>query len=290
MTTLAPAALDPAAKSALRIGLLNSAQSFPDGTRWQGGIAYRPLNGNVPSPSASTFFPCNSGFEIDTENSAVVEWQPWGLVLGDDCLSGSTDDEEETARARRRLEVQSEYLVSRTFWTGDVAGSDFATLSAPNRPLNDVASDDLTTTGPVGVVTGFSRAIQYLADTLGSERGMIHVAPALLPFLGFYGVAMREGFQVLTSIADHIVVAGAGYDGSAPGGSAAGAGYTWIYATSIVRAAVSPVSVFASLNRSNNQWETYASRLAIAEWDLQAHGAVHICLPDPGPSCTEIPS
>jgi hypothetical protein len=289
VTVLAPAALDPGAKSAVRIGLLASAQAMPD-VRWEGGISYRPLNSNIPDEANSTFYPCNSGFEITTEDTNTVSWEPFGIVLGDECLSGSTDEDEETARARRRLEIQTEYLVSRTFWTGEVAGSTFAALSSPNRPLSDLASDELTTTGPVGVVTGFSRLIGYLADTIGSERGMIHVAPNLAPFLAFYGVAIRDGFQVLTAIADHIVVLGGGYDGSAPDGSAAGAGTSWIYATSMVRAAVSPISTFAALNRDNDDWETYASRLAIAEWDLQAHGAVQVCIPDPGPSCTEIPS
>lgn len=289
MTVLAPAALDPASKSAVRIGLLQSALPMPD-VRWAGGVSYQPLNGNIPDEANSTFYPCNSGFSITTEDTATVSWEPFGIALGDECLAGSTDNDEQQARARRRLEIQTEYLVSRTFWTGEVAGSTFAGLSAPNRPLSDLASDELTTTGPVGVVTGFSRLIGYLADTIGSERGMIHVAPNLAPFLAFYGVAIRDGFQVLTAIADHIVVVGAGYDGSAPDGSAAGAGTSWIYATSMVRAAVSPIQVNTALNRTNNDLESRAYRLAIAEWDLQAHGAVQVCIPDPGPSCLETPS
>lgn len=299
MTTLAPAVLDldPRTNRSLadyRIGLLQSALPFPPGTRWQGGVSYRPINSNVPSAAASTYYPCNAAFEIDTETQSVVSWDPWGISLGDECLSGSTEEEEERARSERRLQVETEYLVSRTFWTGDVGTGTFASLGAPNRPLADTASDDLTTTGAVGVVTAFSRAIQYLADTIGSQRGMIHVSPALLPFLAFYGVAVRDGFQVLTTIADHVVVAGTGYDGSAPEGSAASEGYTWIYATSMVRAAVSDIRTLPYLNRSGetnvNMWETRASRIVIAEWDLQAHGAIQVCLPDPGPSCTETPS
>lgn len=295
MTTLAPAVLDldPRTNRSLadyRIGLLQSALPFPPDTRWQGGVSYRPINSNVPSAAASTYYPCAAPYSIETEDGTVVSWDPWGIALGDECLAGSTDEPEEVARADRRLAIQTEYLVSRTFWTGDVGSGTFTSLGAPNRPLADNASDDLTSTGPVGVVTAFSRAIQYLADTLGSQRGMIHVAPVLLPFLAFYGVAIRDGFQVLTSIADHVVVAGTGYDGSAPDGSAAATGTTYIYATSMVRAAVSPIQTRAYLNRSNNDWETRASRIVIAEWDLQAHANIQVCLPDPGPSCTEIPS
>lgn len=299
MTTLAPAVLDTDPRNNrfnadYRIGLLQAAAPFPADTRWQGGITYRPINSNVPSAANSTFYPCNAAFNVETETQTTVSWDPWGIALGDECLSGSTDEDEENARAERRLQLETEYLLSRTFWTGDVGSGTFASVGAPNRPLADTASDELTTTGPVGIVTGFSRLIQYLADTIGSQRGMIHVAPAVLPFLAFYGVAVRDGFQVLTTIADHVVVPGTGYDGSAPDGSAAGAGTTWIYATSMVRAAAAPIQVHSYLNRSGetnvNMWETRASRIVIAEWDLQAHGAVQVCLPDPGPSCTEIPS
>lgn len=290
---MAPAAIEYS-KAAVRIGLTQSALPLPD-VRWQGGISYRPLNSNVPAPDSSTFYPCNSHYSVDLESVSPVSWDAFGIGLAEHCLSGSTDEEEERARATRRLEIQTEYLVSRTFWTGEVASSDWSGVSSSNRALSDTDSDELTTTGPVGVVTGISRAIQYLADTIGSERGMIHVAPNLLPFLAFYGVVIREGFNIVTAIADHIVVAGAGYDGSAPDGSAAGDGTSWIYATSLVRGAVSPIFVTPPyLNRSGetnlNMWQTYASRAALYEWDLQAHGALQICIPDPGPSCTEIPS
>lgn len=290
MTVLAPAVVEPANNPRVRTGLLASALPFPEGTRWHGGISYRPINGVVPVAGESTFYPCNSGFEIGTEDTGPVTWEPWGLALGDECLAGSTEDEDERLRAETRMERQTDYLVGRTFWTGDVGTGTFASLSAPNRALADTDSDDLTTTGPVGVVTAFSRAIQYLADTVGNLRGMIHVAPKLLPFLGFYGVAIREGFQIVTNVADHLVVSSTGYDGSSPNGEPDDESSTWIYVTSMVRAAVSQTQVFNALNRANNDLESRAIRLAIAEWDLQAHGAIQVCLPDPGPSCTEVPS
>lgn len=274
-----------------RIGLLASAATYPPGVRWQGGVTYRPIESNIPIGSANySFYPCTAAFGVDLEGSAPVRWEPFGLALGDKCLAGATDDDEERARAERRLAVQTEYLLGRIFWTGEVAGSTFTALGAPNRPLASTSATLLTTTGPVGVVTGFSLAIQYLADVLGSQRGMIHVPPKLLPFLAFYGVALREGFQVLTAIADHLVIASPGYQGSAPSGEPDDPSTTWVYVTSIVRAAVSEVRAFPALNRSTDEIQTYASRVAIAEWDLQAHASIQICLPDPGPSCLEVPS
>lgn len=290
MTVLAPAAIEQT-KSAVRIGLVQSALPMPD-VRWQGGISYRPLDSNIPAVDSSTFFPCNNAFGIDLDTQSPVSWDAFGIGLAERCLSGSTDEEEERLRAERRLQIQTEHLVSRTFWTGEVASSDWTGVGSTNRALSSLASDELTTTGPVGVVTGFARAVGYLADTIGSERGMIHVDPHLLPFLAFYGVVDAKNFPTLvTSLADHIVVAGSGYDGSAPDGSAAGAGTSWIYATSMVRGTVGPIFVTPPfLNRSNNQMETYASRPALYEWDLQAHAAIQVCIPDPGPSCEFVPS
>lgn len=288
VTILAPAVTDPKPLTPSRIGLLASAAPLGD-IRWQGGVSYRPILGPAPVAN-STFYPCTGSPDVNLETVDAVSWEAWGIGLGQACLSGSTDEDEESRRAQSRLQTQTEYLTSRTFWTGELDGSTFGALGLPNRPLADLDSDDLTTTGPVGIVTGFSRAIEYLADQLGSQRGMIHVEPALAPFLSFYGVAIRDGFQVLTALADHIVVIGAGYDGSSPNGEPAGAGTSWIYATSIVRAAVSNIQLLPYLNRTNNQWEARATRSVIAEWDLQAHGAVQVCIPDPGPSCLEIPS
>jgi hypothetical protein len=288
--TLAPAALADKPITSVRVGLLQSALPFPSDTRWQAGVSYHPIIGTVPVAANSTYYPCNEAFDVDLETTGVVSWEPWGIALGEQCLSGSIEEEEISARAFRRLEVQSEYLVSRTFWTGDVGTGTFTSLGAPNIPLASATADILTSTGPVGVVTAFSRVIQYLADTLGSQRGMIHIPPKLVPFVAFYAVALREGFQTLTAIADHILVLGAGYDGSSPNGEPDDDSSTWIYATSLVRAATSDIRTLTYFNRTNNMREARASRLAIAEWDLQAHGAAQVCIPDPGPSCEEVPS
>lgn len=281
--------LDAPRLQPVRIGLRQSSDRFPEGSRWHGGIAYRPLTATVPLAADSTYDPCDT-FTISRDRTGPVEWNPWGIDLGEECLAGSTDTDEEAERARIRLEAQTDYMLERTFWTGIVGSSDFTGLGWPNRPLADPASDELTITGPVGIVTAFSRAVQYLADTIGALRGMIHIPPKLAPFTAFYGVTIREGFQVLTRVNDHVVVVGSGYDGSSPDGEPDDDSSTWIYVTSMVRADASPVRSLADLNRGDNDIESAASRLVLAEWDLQAHGAAQVCIPDPGPSCVSVPS
>lgn len=281
---------DPPLLQPVRTGLLRSAQPIPEGIRWEvGGLSYRPNNATVPAVTGSTQDPCGDD-TLTRDQTGPVSWNSWWVGLGDECLSGATDDGEEARRSQHRVEVQTSYMLERTFWTGEVGISDFGTLSWPNRPLADLAADDLTATGPVGVVTAIARAVDYLADTIGDVRGMIHVPVILLPFLAFYGVVRREGVSLVTALADHVVIAGTGYPGTTQNGEPPAAGTTWIYVTSMVRADASPVMAVDHLNRENNYVQANAGRKVIAEWDLQAHAAIEVCIPDPGPSCVEVPS
>lgn len=288
-----PAAIESPVPQPVRVSLYDSSTRYPVGTRWHGGVSYRQTPTLAADVDLATYDPCGP-FEGSLDSGDLLTWHPWGIVLGSECLSQSTTEPEERAYAEARLDSQSDYYLERGFWTGSVAGSSFQALGHANRPLASPLSDDLTSTGAVGVVTAFSRAVQYLADTIGSLRGMIHVAPALAPFLKFYGVVRREGFQVLTELADHAVVIGSGYPGTGPDGSPPAAGYTWIYVTSMVRSEMAPVRSNTGLKRDGetqvNNVQAYASRLVIAEWDLTAHGAIEVCMPDPGPSCVEVPS
>lgn len=288
-----PAAIETPVLQPVRVGLFDSSARYPVGTRWHGGVSYRQPSTLAADEDAATYDPCGV-FEGSLDSGELLTWHPWGIVLGEDCLAVSSVEESERARAEARVDAQSDYYLERSFWTGRVAGSTFGGLGYANRPLASPLADDLTTTGPVGIVTAFSRAIQYLADTIGSVRGMIHVAPALAPFLKFYGVVRREGFQILTEIADHSVILGSGYPGTEPNGSPAAAGNSWIYVTSMVRSEMAPVRVTSDVKRDGetavNVRQTYASRLVIAEWDLTAHAGIEVCIPDPGPSCVEVPS
>lgn len=272
--------------SPVRTGLLRSvAPLLAD--RWQtGGVAYRP---NTAFPGES-FDDCTTSLSISADEESTVEWVAWDHALASGCLSltrGEDGRAEEEARVLQRYNAEISHMVERVFWTGDLDdGSTFAGAGWPNRALADPASVDLTGVGPVGVLTAFNFAIEYLADTIGGVRGMIHVPAKLLPYLAFYGAAIRDGFNLLATLTDHLVVAGTGYDGSAPDGSPADAGTVWIYVTSIVRGAATEPLVVSDLDeRGDNHWEAVATGVALAEWDLQAHAAIQVCITDPGPTC-----
>jgi len=290
MATPAPVAAP--VQAPWRVGLIEASVPIPlVGERVNAAtdfaIEYRPDTAGSALATGS-FDPCDDSAPVVAETDSVA-WNAWGIVVAEKCTSLSTDEETERARALRRLVNQTGRLLEYSFWTGDVNATDFGTLTWPNRPLADTASVELNPTPgtAVGIVTGFGLIYDYLADTLGSLRdAVIHVPSLLLSYLAFYGIVERSSETVLrTTLADYRVAAGTGYPGTGPDGAAAPAGTTWIYATSPTRTLTLPSTVNSVPDHRNNEIAAYAHRLVLAEWDLQAHAAVQVCTPDPGPAC-----
>jgi hypothetical protein len=92
-------------------------------------------------------------------------------------------------------------------------------------------------------------------------------------------------------LGDHIVVPGTGYTGSDPSNNAPGEFHSWIYATSMVELRLGPIEVFfdqsQSINRSTNEIEYRAERMALAHWDRNAHIGLSVCLEDPAGGCSD---
>lgn len=273
----------------VRTGLLRAADQIQPEPGFEvdsGGVTYQP---NTADPGQA-FDLCTPLDEIEYPDEGAVSWEAWGQEASSQCFTGSTTQAEQEARALQRYNAQISHMVESTFWTGELplGGDSFAGAGMPNRPLASSLATNLTGSAAVGIVTGFNFAIEYLADTVGGLRGMIHVPYKLLPYLSFYNTVIRDGFNLFTSLADHIVVAGTGYNGNGPGNVPAAGGRTWIYVTTPVRAFASQPNVRSALDRTGNlnRWGAIAFGIALAEWDLQAHAAIQVCIPDPGPECT----
>jgi hypothetical protein len=304
MTTRSPRYdLDAAAPQRWRIGLFEGAGAVPLTAealnRLVGGIEYVPLDPGVTLNNAS-FDPCDyttlNGEAVADNDECGIQWNAWGIALGEEISTLNGDDgrlEDVEARARARMEAQTSYLGEYTFWSGNVGTTDFATLTWPNIALTDDTSaaanfTDLTPTdGEAGPVEAFGLINEYLSDTLRGLRGMIHVSPQTLPYLSNYRLAVRDGFVLGTTLGDHIIVAGSGYQGTGPGNEAQPNNRTWIYATSMVRVGASAIEVRSAYDRANNQAKAIAFRTVLAEWDLVAHAGVRVCLTDPGPTCAD---
>ena len=289
----------PSARKAWRIGLQGVA--VEDGlfteTDQLAGIEYQPLT--LGNSSAGTFDPCQQTAITFKDPDDNLLWLAWGIYTQETCYtSGSLGPDDVYARAVARLERQTSHLTEEVLWSGllDV-GTDFATLNAtitPNANNREFASDQATLFdggGPHDIVDALGHLCEWAASVAGGERLWIHVEPKLLPFLAFYGLAVRNTSRTIDlALGDHRIVAGTGYAGTGPPAEVTQSGESWIYVTTPVRFYQSPITPpqvdDGMLNRTVNRFQVAASRLVLAEYDQTVHGAIRVCTPGPGPSCT----
>lgn len=259
------------------------ARSAP--IRWINGFAYRPEvcngGGTLDHDATSLNAPSPIAAEIDV--------RPF-LVEGSDVRStfGTPDPPtfaEARAFARRQLLACESKQIARVLWTGKLTSGALST----NRYLADsnvslVEGDRLL--GWTTALAALERAIK--AGTCG-QQGMIHARADTVSIWDQGGALRRVGNLILT-IHDTIVVADAGYDGSAPAATTVGldpnhAGVVpstdsaWAYATTVIDLRrsdfITPQTVLERTNQSTNTLTTFERRVAAATWGCLQAG-VHV--------------
>lgn len=303
--------IDPPRQLPWRGGLYSAASAVGmlfenDDGRWTQGVAYRrglPYLRTDDAVGPGSYIACpvdaggvdetgQSGKAVRRDTEANVEWDPYPIYDADGCTTLDSTFGEARARSERSLRLQSSHLVEQVLWTGDVNGLDF-TVNHPNTAL--ASADAVLPNGStaLGVVSAMELMIGTLADTLGGQRAMIHIPASLLSLFDFYGQVNRVQDLLTTFAADHVIVAGTGYPGTDPDG-ASEAGVTWIYGTSLVELRLSTVFVpsdaptSAAYDRSLNDVDVVAERMALAHFDRAAHIGIPVCTPDPGPDCPAV--
>lgn len=238
--------------------------------RWVGGLVFVP---NSCAAAQAVPIGCDlSDFDTDqtnkaaSDNPANVEYVPYAVVGGDKC-SAMDQSRNRLDRARGQLLATESYQIARELWRGDLARAG----SWPNPFLTDPAAEDLGTHGPVHALAALE---QFLAECLHGQRGMIHATPYTAAiWSGLY--LLREEQGILLTARRTIVVADAGYDGSAPNAgdptppadidAAASA-----YATPIVhlrRGTVREVGdTVSQIDRGVNDWTVFVERPVAATW------------------------
>jgi hypothetical protein len=218
---------------------------------------------------------------------ATVDGDALVLYAGDSCTAMGSANRDYLGRARRQLEASRSYQLANELWTGATAAA--ADPDLANRSLAAVAAEsDTLTAAPASEADAMGCLEAGLADALRGQQGMVHVTPQLLIHLVGQQLVVREG-TLWTTPMGHIVVADAGYDGSGPGGVAAGASQ-WAYATPLVYVRTGPVQTLPdnlddargwaeALNRGVNDVLVWAYQLAGYRWASHcAHLAVEVDL------------
>ena len=177
-------------------------------------------------------------------------------------------------KAEQALARREPYLVSRTFWTGSAGTSGSAAQTtawphlASDTTLDDPSGIRLQTaasplvTGGADVATALGSLEAALAVCYGGQ-GVIHVPLAALPTFAAENLAQEGPDGRLYTPSGNLLVAGAGYTGSAPSGAAPAADTYWIYATGAMFGYRSDVFVREmpdTFDRSKNTVKMIASR------------------------------
>lgn len=285
--------VDPPLFTALPHGLWDSIQHpTANGSHWQQGITWieRCPDGDTTydeclsvtgtgTPSAPT---AKSGNVQQTSRGgtpftvyAQFECSPVGV--GDAATVGS----DALARVEQRQ-------VEAAFWTGVAGGqpvvfphlaADAEVVDSQDIVLQPTASPIVTGGADVAHALG---ALEQALATCYAGQGLIHVPRSALPTLAAWKLARVDDDGQLVTPGGNRIVAGSGYTGSGPDGTAAAAGTSWIYATGPgfgYRSDVYVSPVRESLDRSTNTLRMLAERTYVIGYTcclLAAHIALGV--------------
>lgn len=251
----------------------------PDGPYWQQGVTWMEwcggggtvmdeciaVTGTGGAPAAQTSF-SNTVTQANRGATAFTVYAEF------DCSPVGQDLERNQAEAA--LLRTEAYQVSKAFWTGKAgatAGGPASTVwphLAANTTLDDPQGIRLQTAASPMVTGGDDTAVvlgaleAQLAACYGGA-GVIHVPYTALPSLVSRMLVRPGDDGRLRTVAGNLVVAGQGYTGSGPDGSAPAAGTSWIYATGALFAYRSDVFVRqfpGTFDRAENTVKALASR------------------------------
>lgn len=253
--------------------------------RWIAGFAYRPEI-------------CNGGDIIDPNGTSVgtpptmeaqINVTPY-VVEGIDQRStfgAPGDDEyaEAAGYARRQLLACEGKQIEAELWKGTLSVS----KSWGNRYLADSHVNLVEGDRLIGFITALAVLEQAIADGTCAQQGMIHCTPKTATMWISAHLCRRVGNLLLTELGT-IIVAGSGYDGSAPAagdahldpahaGKVPSTDSGWAYATTIVDVRrsdfITPQTILERLDYSHNTLTTYERRVAAATWGCLQAG-VHV--------------
>lgn len=281
-------------------GLLQVAvppAAIPD--RWESGFVLKaPSCGgsfawNPCTPHNDEIFDRTKPSQEDDPDEVV--YQPFEVISTITCSSFGFEAANYVENVRRLHEASVGSAIEREFLLGEAIHS--------NPHLNSLAFDDdhvlnPSGVGPGGVVTGVSPRdalillSNALAGCLNDERGFIHASPGLVTAWWALGdVTPNDDGKLITASRGDYVIAGSGYDGSAPHGAAPVLeGQEWAYATGPVHVLISeptviPETLAEALDRSTNTVEFRAESVAAVYHDGCCQFGVLVDVYDSGVCC-----
>lgn len=253
--------------------LLSVAQiEEPDSPHWRNGVTVWPY----PPDTGSIWEPCaGNGTFLKNEGISVSspEFSGFTLYLAITCTAMGIDwNDPEGWKNRARIAFRA---VESFALEQEISQGTFF----PLQPHFDDANVDILATGVKSQV-----GLSYLEDAIGltGRRGVVHGTPGTITSWGKEFLVFRESGELHTP-AGSKVVSGGGYLGGHPsGGSAAGTGAAWAYATGPLKVLrdkevrFNPDDFSQATNRGNNTITFQAERDYVVVWDAVLQAAVLI--------------
>lgn len=247
-----------------RRGLLSVAVAPGDiPAQWLQGVTFGPESCAAPLPLPWAMCDETPDLDDQTDRPDAAVWQPILLRGVDECstLDGFRTAERE-ARARSNLTVTASFQAEQEF--SDAVASDEA---GDLNPHLTAAAGWVTATTVTGGADSPADALalleQGMAECLHGQRGVIHATPGVVTKWSENGLVTLQGASLVTAN-DNLVVAGAGYSGDGPTGTAHAAGQAWVYGTGLVyqiRGAVTTEGEpFERVDRAQNSVVTWVTQ------------------------------
>ena len=257
--------------------------------RWEQGFTFTPESCDQPESWA---IPCNGplvppGAAI-TENrgsDAPVTWYPYMIRSSFKCDAQQARSEDFAGRAKRIFMAGRSKLIESELWRGDAAGQPAGNTNMSLAGTGANAGPNYVNLGTGGVeadALAIRTLIQGAALYGFGQRAMIHATPDVAMAWWQSNALYQRGGVLYTQIGDHIVVAGQGYDGTAPGLVDPGGSGQQAYVTGPVKILLgNQIEVLGQqaaegVDRGSNDWEVIVQQTAVAYWDGCLHAGVAV--------------
>lgn len=293
--------IEAPARGAVRRGLVASAPTLtfpapldeqanpPGGEPWLGGVFFEA--GACDSLDPRPILCADLGDKGEQSSDGNPEWHPYYVMGADRCTTMDRGRPRVEYARRNLLATQSRQIESEV-WDG-VASFDAQTVGDPINPFLADGLATIVSASAVPFVNALAWLDHDLVDCLNGAQGMIH-ASVLTANLWYSAGLLRvdDGGRLLT-VSDNIVVAGAGYSGSAgvardpedpavaPVPPAAIDAAAWAYGTGLVYVALGAEDRIgqteaAEIDRTTNTQVTRVERPAVAIWAPCCHLGINI--------------
>lgn len=261
---------------------LGGSTAIEDGERWQDGIKFLP---EQCGQSGATDIECGGGTASLSAltSPSVVENDPFLIYAEDRCSSFGWQARDWQGRANRQLLATRSYQIAKEVWSGAITTA----AGLVNVPLTDLSSDRVSDIGtPMAARKALACVEQAIAQCCQGCVGLVHMTPQMLTHLAAFGsVVVLNGNQWMTPNG-HLVIPDAGYDGSGPGGTPAGASQ-WIYGTSMMGLRLTPTytvpgsqaEIESQMDRATNDMVVRAYQGVLVQWDDCCHVAAEVDVP-----------